>query len=47
MLVWFLLRDERDLNGAAFGAPGWQSGLVTAAGDRRKPAFTAFKNLNQ
>lgn len=35
MLVWFMLRDDRNLS------LGWQSGLLTASG-RRKPAFNAF-----
>ena len=35
LLLWFLLRDERDVT-------RWQSGLVTAAG-KRKPAFAAFR----
>jgi len=35
LLLWFLLRDERDV-------ARWQSGLVTAAG-KRKPAFAAFR----
>jgi len=35
LLLWFLLRDERDVT-------RWQSGLVTAAG-KRKPAFAAYR----
>jgi hypothetical protein len=46
MLVWFLLKDEPDHNGEAFGVPGWQSGLVTAAG-KRKPSFQAFERAAQ
>jgi hypothetical protein len=34
MMLWFLLRDEPNLN-------GWQSGLVTTGG-RRKPSYNAF-----
>jgi hypothetical protein len=37
MLVWFLIRDERRLE-------GWQSGVLTASG-ARKPAFRAFQTL--
>ena len=37
MLLWFLLRDEPRL-------AGWQSGLITARG-QRKPAFYAFQRL--
>ena len=37
MMVWFLLRDEPSLG-------GWQSGLLTASG-QRKPAFAAFRTL--
>ena len=39
MMLWFLLRDERRLN-------GWQSGLLTASG-KRKPAFAAFRALRR
>ncbi len=46
MLVWFLLEDEPDHNGEAFGVPGWQSGLITAAG-KRKPSFQAFERAAQ
>jgi hypothetical protein len=35
MLLWFLLRDEPD-------PERWQSGLISAAGER-KPAFDAFR----
>ena len=35
MMVWFMLRDDRNLS------LGWQSGLFTASG-ARKPAFNAF-----
>ena len=45
MLVWFLLRDEPDLNGSRFGAPGWQSGLTSVDGTRRKNAFAAFRDM--
>ena len=44
MLVWFLIRDEPDLNGSRRGAPGWQSGLI-GAGGARKPSFTTFRQL--
>jgi hypothetical protein len=44
MFVWFLLRDEIDRNGSAFGVPGWQSGLKTFAGND-KLAYAAFKSL--
>ena len=37
LLLWFLLRDEPD-------PARWQSGLVSAAGER-KPAFAAFRNV--
>ena len=37
MLLWFLLRDERRVD-------GWQSGLLTASG-AKKPAFAAFQKL--
>jgi hypothetical protein len=37
MFLWFLLRDERRLD-------GWQSGLITVNG-RKKPAFNAFARL--
>jgi hypothetical protein len=36
VLLWFLLRDERDVT-------RWQSGLITARGVR-KPAFAAFRS---
>jgi hypothetical protein len=45
MFIWFLLRDEIDLNGPAFGVPGWQSGLFPADGAVPKPAFAAYQNL--
>ena len=35
MLLWFLLQDERD-------PARWQSGLISAAGER-KPSFEAFR----
>lgn len=35
MMVWFMLRDDRNLG------LGWQSGLFTASG-ARKPAYNAF-----
>ena len=35
MLLWFLLQDEAD-------PERWQSGLISAAGER-KPAFEAFR----
>jgi hypothetical protein len=35
LLLWFLLRDEREVG-------RWQSGLIAADG-RRKPAFAAFR----
>jgi putative glycosyl hydrolase len=37
MMLWFLLKDEQSVG-------RWQSGLYTFAG-RKKPAFTAFRNL--
>ena len=37
MLLWFLLRDEKD-------PARWQSGLVSAAGER-KPSFEAFREV--
>jgi hypothetical protein len=37
MMVWFLMRDEPNVN-------GWQSGLINAAG-KKKPAYAAFKAL--
>jgi hypothetical protein len=37
MMLWFLLRDQREL-------VGWQSGLMTVGGSR-KPAFLAFQRL--
>jgi hypothetical protein len=39
MLVWFLIRDERRLD-------GWQSGVVTANG-KRKPAYRSFQTLRR
>jgi hypothetical protein len=50
MFIWFLLRDEADRNGAAFGVPGWQSGLFRTTADlanpaTAKPAYATFKNL--
>jgi hypothetical protein len=45
LLTWFLIWDEPDLNGPAFGVPGWQSGLIRANLTTRKPSFLAFKNL--
>ena len=38
MMVWFMLRDDTNLN------IGWQSGLLTARG-AKKPAFTVFSRL--
>ena len=35
MLLWFLLQDELD-------PERWQSGLISAAG-QRKPSFDAFR----
>jgi len=40
MFLWFLLRDERQ----AFIESGWQSGLLTATG-QKKPAYSAFQRL--
>jgi putative glycosyl hydrolase len=37
MMLWFLLRDQRELT-------GWQSGLMTLGG-KKKPAFAAFQHL--
>jgi hypothetical protein len=51
MFIWFLLRDEPDRNGGAFGVPGWQSGFFRAGvvdvsdPSRAKPAYATFKNL--
>lgn len=50
MFIWFLLRDEPDRNGSAFGVPGWQSGFFRAGVDvsdpsKAKPAYATFKNL--
>jgi hypothetical protein len=39
MFVWFLIRDERRLD-------GWQSGLITVRG-QRKPAFRAFQTMKR
>ena len=36
MMLWFLLRDERNVPG------GWQSGFFDAHG-HRKPAYAAFR----
>ncbi|HZC29580.1 MAG TPA: glycosyl hydrolase [Gaiellaceae bacterium] len=38
MMIWFMLRDDTNLN------IGWQSGLLTASG-KKKPAFNAFRRL--
>jgi hypothetical protein len=37
MMLWFLLKDEPNLN-------GWQSGLITYGG-KKKPAFAAFQKM--
>jgi hypothetical protein len=37
MMMWFLLRDQKQLG-------GWQSGLMTFAG-KKKPAFNAYRTL--
>jgi len=37
MLLWFLVKDEREVG-------RWQSGLVSAAG-QRKPSFDAFREI--
>jgi hypothetical protein len=37
MMLWFLLRDDPNLN-------GWQSGLITVSG-AKKPAFNAFMRM--
>src|SRR5262249_48564559 len=37
LMLWFLLRDDTNLN-------GWQSGLMTAGG-KKKPAFAAFESM--
>jgi Glycosyl hydrolase catalytic core len=37
MMLWFLLRDDPNLN-------GWQSGLITAGG-KKKPSFAAFESM--
>ncbi len=39
MMLWFLLKDEPNLN-------GWQSGLITYRG-AKKPAYNAFAKLTQ
>jgi hypothetical protein len=39
MFVWFLIRDERRIQ-------GWQSGVVTVNG-RRKPAYRAFQTAKR
>lgn len=39
MMLWFLLKDEPIVS-------GWQSGLITAAG-QRKPAFAAFRRVSE
>jgi hypothetical protein len=44
MFIWFLLYDEVDLNGGAFGVPGWQSGLRDRSG-AAKPAYATFQSL--
>ena len=38
MLLWFLVRDERNV------PAGWQSGLATVAG-KHKPAWNAFRSV--
>jgi hypothetical protein len=37
MMLWFLLKDDTNLN-------GWQSGLISAGGEK-KPAFAAFERM--
>jgi hypothetical protein len=37
MMLWFLLRDDSDVD-------GWQSGFFTAGGEK-KPAYNAFRKL--
>jgi len=37
MMLWFLLKDEQDTG-------RWQSGLLTASGDR-KPSYAAFRDV--
>ncbi|HWE80163.1 MAG TPA: glycosyl hydrolase [Gaiellaceae bacterium] len=37
MMMWFLLRDDSNVN-------GWQSGLITAGG-QKKPSFAAFEKM--
>jgi hypothetical protein len=37
MFIWFLLRDEPNLN-------GWQSGVMDAAG-KKKPSYATFRSL--
>jgi hypothetical protein len=44
LFLWFLVQDEPDKNGAAFGYDGWQSGLVDLNGVRKRAFFT-FQNL--
>ena len=44
LFLWFLVQDQPDTNGDAFGYDGWQSGLVDINGTR-KPAFFTFQSL--
>lgn len=44
MMIWFLVQDEPDPNGSAFGVDRWQSGVIDVNGVR-KPSFTTFQNL--
>ncbi|HEY4346321.1 MAG TPA: DUF5722 domain-containing protein [Gaiellaceae bacterium] len=37
MMLWFLLKDDTNVN-------GWQSGLITAGG-QKKPAYSAFAKM--
>jgi hypothetical protein len=46
LFLWFMIQDEADRNGLAFGYDGWQSGLVSLRG-ARKPAFFTFQNLRR
>jgi hypothetical protein len=38
LMIWFMLKDDTNIN------QGWQSGFLTATG-QRKPAFNAFRRL--
>ena len=44
LFLWFLVQDEPDRNGPAFGVDGWQSGLVDWNGTK-KPSYFTFQSL--